>query len=188
MANLISKLFKSDKVKTIPNYQNWRNGIFTATPEIVGVSKDIPDYVYAVIMDVGLAYDDGRRPVKKNLVISVTALASGESTLMPTWAGGLIGLGSFEEISTLAKQIIDEVQPLFSTSKPASDHNYLPVSGLVCFYFLTTSGLRIYECKLQDLYSDKHPFAQIFALFDKIKNLADELNEKYKNVKPENSA
>ena len=58
MLKAIRQFFKKEqKVEVLPEYQKWRDGIFTVTSEQAGVPRDEPDRVYGVIMDVGLAND-----------------------------------------------------------------------------------------------------------------------------------
>src|SRR5262245_2868919 len=115
------------KVVVLPEYQKWRDGIFTVTSEQAGVSRGEPNRVYGVIMDVGLANDDGT-PGNKNLVITETAFASGEVSLQTSFGGGIIGLGSDEEISEQVREIVRLAQLLFNTITPANNQD-LPESG-----------------------------------------------------------
>ena len=97
-------------MKVLPDYQKWRDFIFSVPGEQVGISSHQPDQVYGVVMDVGLADEKGN-PVDTNAVVTETALASGESSLRTSFGGGIIGLGSYKEISEHAKQIIHLAQP-----------------------------------------------------------------------------
>jgi hypothetical protein len=177
MLKVIRRLFKKNKVELLPDYQKWREGIFSVSAEQAEVSSSQPDRVYGVIMDVGLADEKGK-PVETNLVITETAFASGESSLKTSFGGGIIGLGGAEEVSEQAKQIVGLGQGLVHLTKPANKRD-LPGSGKIYFYFLTTSGVRFYECKFKDIHAQEHPFSEVFARFSVIKNRADELMVKY---------
>jgi hypothetical protein len=166
-----------DNIKVLPDYQKWRDVIFRVTAEQVDVSSDQPDQVYGVVMDVGLA-DASGNPVGANAVITETAFASGESSLKTSFGGGIIGLGSMEEVSEHAKQIVRLAQPLISMTQPANSHD-LPESGKIYFYLLTTSGTKFYGCGLKTIYSQEHPFREIFARFTRIKAQADKLMDEH---------
>jgi hypothetical protein len=175
---VIRQLFKKNKIVEVsPDYQNWRDGIFSVVSEQVDIPSDQPDQVYGVIMDVGLVEDDGT-PVDTNRVITMTVFASGESSLQTSFGGGIVGLGGAEEISEQAKQIVDLAQPLFPITEPAHNRD-LPVSRRIYFYLLMTSGVRFYSCSFKELDTQGHPFNEIFARFTMIKRLAEELMDKY---------
>jgi len=163
---------KHGKFKVLPEYQKWRDYIFGVTEEPAGVSSGQPDQVYGVIVDVGLVDDNGN-PVDTNHVITQTAFATGESSLKTSFGGGVIfGIGGPEDVSELAKQIVRLAQPLLNTTKPINTHD-LPESGKIYFYFLTTSGVRFYGCRFNEVYSQQHPFSEIMSRFGTIKNQAD---------------
>ncbi len=178
MLKAIRQLFKKSKnIELSTDYQKWRDGIFTVVGEQVDVPSNQPDQVYGVIMDVGLANDDGTSS-DKNLVITETAFASGESSLQTSFGGGVIGLGGAEEVSEHAKQIIGLAQALVHLTEPATNRD-LPMSERVYFYFLTTSGVRFYSCSIKETDTQGHPFNEIFARFTLIKRQADEIMAKY---------
>jgi hypothetical protein len=180
MANFIRKLFNKSKFEVTPDYQKWREVIFSIKPEVGGISTNEAEQVYGVVMDLGLVADDSAAPSGKNLVISVTAFATGESSMRPSFGGGMIGLGSQEEISEHAKYIIRAAQTLVGTAQNIDKHD-LPESGHVFFYLLTTSGLKLYQCKLSDLKAPNHPFNELFSRFSSIKRRADALwNQSHK--------
>jgi hypothetical protein len=180
MLKAIRQFFKKNIIiEASPDYQNWRDGIYSVVSEQVGISSDQPDRVYGVIMDVGLVDDDGT-PVDTNRVITMTAFASGESSLQTSFGGGIIGLGGAEEISAQAEQIVGLAQPLVPITKPAPNRD-LPVSGGIYFYFLTTSGVKFYSCNFEQVEAQGHPFGEIFARFSIIKRQGEELKDKYSN-------
>ena len=178
MLKAIRQLFKKSKtVEISPDYQKWRDGIFSVVGEQVDVPSNQLDQVYGVIMDVGLGDDDGT-PVDAQLVITEAAFASGEASLKTTFGGGVIGLGGAEEVSEHAKQIISSAQALVPITKPATNRD-LPMSGRIYFYFLTTSGVRFYSCSIKEVDAQGHLFNEIFARFTLIKRQADEIMAKY---------
>jgi hypothetical protein len=157
----IHQLFKKNKIIEVsPDYQKWREGIFSVVGEQVDVSSNQPDQVYGVIMDVGLGDDDGT-PVDAKLVITETAFASGEASLQTSFGGGITGLGGAEEVSEQAKQIVGLAQALVSITESANNRD-LPGSGRIYFYFLTTSGVRFYNGSIKELDAQGHPFNEIF--------------------------
>jgi hypothetical protein len=168
MSNFFGKLFKSSQVPTVPDYENWREIIFS-TSSGYGLSDSLPNQVYGVVMDVGVATDEQHKPIDTKVVVSQTAFPTGESSVKWSNGGGFIGLGGDKEISEIAKQIISAAQSLLDSTKAVANHN-LPSSGQIYFYFLTTSGIRLYESKLNDFaVSTNQPFAQIFSRFAWIK-------------------
>jgi hypothetical protein len=174
----IRQLFKKNKIIEVsPDYQKWRDGIFSVVGEQVDVPSNQPDQVYGVIMDVGLGDDDGT-PVDAKFVITETAFASGEASLQTSFGGGIIGLGGAEEVSEQAKQIVGLAQALVPITEPANNRD-LPGSGRIYFYVLTTSGVRFYSGSIKELDTQEHPFNEIFARFTIIKRQADEIMAKY---------
>src|SRR5690242_19361037 len=98
MLKSISELFKiKSNPEALGDYSKWRDGVFTVTSSQVAVMTDQPNQVYGVIMDVGLSDD---------FIITITAFATGESSLRTSIGGGAMGLGSNEYIAEHAKQIV----------------------------------------------------------------------------------
>lgn len=178
MLKAIGQLFKKNKtIEVSPDYQKWREGIFSVVSEQVDVPSNLADQVYGVIMDVGLGDDDGT-PVEAKLVITETAFASGEASLQTSFGGGITGLGGAEEVSEQAKQIVGLAQALVPITEPTNNRD-LPRSGKIYFYFLTTSGIRFYRGSIKEFDTQGHPFNEIFARFTLIKRQADEIMAKY---------
>ena len=175
MRKAFSQLFqKKSTSKELSDYLRWRNGIFTITAAQVGVLTDQPNQVYGVIMDVGLSDE---------FTITVTAFPTGESSLMTTIGGGVIGLGSNEFIADHAKHIVMVAQSIITTARPINTHD-LPKSQKVYFYLLTTSGLMLSETTLEEIFSNVAPkeiaspiyiFREMFARFSEIKRRSEEL-------------
>jgi hypothetical protein len=84
-------------------------------------------------------------------------------------------LGGDKEISEQAQAIVRLAQLLVDTTKPTGNYDNLPVSGEIYFYFLTTSGVRLYESGLKEVQAQAHPFNEIFTRFSTIKGRADQL-------------
>jgi hypothetical protein len=145
-------------------YQKWRTVIFSAKPEQVGISGEQADQVYGVVLDVALGDVRG-----DNFVITITAFATGETSVKSSIGGGIIGLGGMKEASEHATRIVDAAQSLIGTAEAIDTHD-LPEAQCVFFYFLTTSGLKVYQCKLQELTSQgDHPYNELFFRFTEIK-------------------
>ena len=51
-----------------------------------------------------------------------------------------------------------------------------PKANEVQFSFITTAGVRVYECNLSEL-QNGHPFYNIFKMFTEIKSAADKLSK-----------
>lgn len=168
MLKAISQLFqKKSDPKILTNYLQWRDGIFTVTSVQVNVLTDQPNQVYGVIMDVGLSDD---------FIITMTAFATGEASLMTTIGGGVMGLGSNEYIADHAKHIVSLGQSLIGTTRQTNNHN-MPKSNKVYFYFLTTSGLTMIETTVKEVDRQDHPFHEMFARFSEIKIRSEELRK-----------
>lgn len=168
MLKAISQRFqKKNNSEALDDYLKWREGIFIVTSTQAGVSTDQPSQVYGVIMDVGLSDD---------FIISITAFATGESSLRTTIGGGVIGLGSNEYIAEHAKQIVSSAQSLVKTTRSINNHN-MPKSNRVYFYFLTTSGLMLSESTVEEVDNQIHPFHEMFERFTVIKTRSEELTK-----------
>ena len=151
--------------EALDDYLKWREMVFSVTRAQVEDGPDQPDRVYGVIMDVGLSND---------FVISITAFATGESSLRTTVGGGAIGLGSDPFIAGQAKQIVILAQSLLKTTR-RMNHHHLPQGKEVYFYFLTPAGLMLTESTVEETYSQTHPFHEMFSRFTAIKARSEEL-------------
>lgn len=151
--------------EVLRDYLKWREFIFSVTSAQVEDGPEQADRVYGVIMDVGLSNE---------FVITVTAFATGESSLRTTVGGGAIGLGGDPFIGGHARQIVTIAQPLLSNARPV-DHHHMPQGKKVYFYFLTPSGLRLSESTVEEAYSPAHPFHEMFSRFTAIKTRSEEL-------------
>ena len=172
MLKAISQLFqKKSNPEALSDYLRWRNGIFTVTSAQVDMLTDQPNQVYGVIMDVGLSDD---------FIITITAFATGESSLLTTVGGGTIGLGSNEFIAEHAKHIVTIAQSLIKTTKPITNHNF-PKAEKVYFYFLTTSGVMLSKSTIEEIDTQSHPFHEMFGRFTAIKVRSEELKKNYKH-------
>jgi hypothetical protein len=149
----------------LQDYLKWRDVVFSVTGSQVDEVPDQPDRVYGVIMDVGLSGE---------FVITVSAFATGESSLRTTVGGGAIGLGGEPLIAAHARQIVTTAQSLLQTTQPTSDRS-LPPGKKVYFYFLTPSGLRLSQSTVEETSSAAHPFHEMFSRFTAIKARSEEL-------------
>jgi hypothetical protein len=168
MLKTIRQLFqKKTNPEALSDYLRWRDGIFTVTSSQAGILTDQPNQVYGVIMDVGLSND---------FTITVTAFPTGESSLRTTRGGGAIGLGSNDFIAERAKRIVMLAQSLIEKTRRINNHN-LPNSNQVYFYFLTTSGLMLYETTVAEVDAPTHLFHEMFGRFTEIKFRSEELTK-----------
>ena len=151
--------------EALNDYLKWREMVFSVTRSQVEDGPDQSDRVYGVIMDVGLSND---------FVITITAFATGETSLRTTVGGGAIGLGGDKVIAEHAKQIVTLAQSLLNTTRRMNNHD-LPPGKEVYFYFLTPSGLRLTESTVEEAYSRSHPFHEMFSRFTAIKARSEEL-------------
>ena len=119
-------------------------------------------------MDVGLSND---------FTITVTAFPTGESSLLTTVGGGAIGLGSNDFIAERAKRIVMLAQSLMEKTRRINNHNLPKSNQLVYFYFLTTSGLMLYETTVEEVDAPTHPFHEMFGRFTEIKYRSEELTK-----------
>jgi hypothetical protein len=159
---------KKNKPEVSPEYQNWRKLILGLSS--TGVLKGIPDELYCILMDVGMG--DGK---SQYFAISMYANNDGETSLKASSGAGVVGLGGIQEISKYPDQIIQIGQSLLHLTSPTKVFDY-PEANKVFFYFLTTSGIRVYKCGLSDI-RDGHPFSEIFSRFSTIKGFADRAME-----------
>ena len=147
-------------------YTKWHSLIVNMPPK--AALKNIADEIYGILMDVGMGDNYGNF-----LVISIYAFHTGESSLKASSGAGVMGLGSTKKIEGLPEKIIETAQPLIGLTKMADNLDY-PKAQHVRFFFLTTSGVRVYECKIEDI-REGHPFFEIFNSFTVIKNVADKI-------------
>ena len=166
---------KKKEPEVSPEYQNWRKLILGLSS--TGILKGIPDELYCVLMDVGMG--DGKT---QYFAISMYANNDGESSLKASSGAGVIGLGGIEEISKYPEQIIQIGQSLIHLTSPTKNLDY-PEANRIFFYFLTTSGVRVYKCSLNDI-KNGHPFNEIFSYFSTIKGFADRAMEDQQKKSP----
>jgi hypothetical protein len=163
------------EIETSQTYLKWRDMIFTITPGQVGVSNDQPDKVYGVLMDIGLV----DQQTHKTFALSLTAFPTGESSFQPTLGGGVIGLGNDEKVAQNAKALVNIAQSLIEKTKSTQDYS-LPEMGLVQFFFLTTSGVRVYSEHLNTMQTPGNPFYRMLQGFGFIRESAERLmNQRY---------
>jgi hypothetical protein len=151
--------------EALDDYLKWREVVFSVTRAQGEDVSDPSERVYGVIMDVGLS---------NNFVITVTAFATGESSLRTTVGGGAIGLGGDLFIAEQAKQIVTLAQLLRKNTR-LTNHHDLPQGKRVYFYFLTSSGFMRIESTVEETYSQTHPFHEMFSRFTAIKARSEEL-------------
>ena len=151
--------------EALQDYLKWRDVVFSVTNGQVDDVQDQPDRVYGVIMDVGLSDE---------FVITITAFASGESSLRTTVGGGGIGLGGDPQIAGHARHIVSLAQSLRMTARPTDRPNLPPGKG-VYFYFLSPAGLSLSQSTVEELYAPAHPLREMFARFTAIKARSEEL-------------
>lgn len=163
---------KKNRPNVSSEYQKWRELILGLSP--TGTMKGIPDELYCVLMDVGMG--DGK---SQYFAISMYANNDGESSLKASSGAGVVGLGGIKEISGYPDQIIQFGQSLIHLTAPTKNYDY-PEANKVFFYFLTTSGVRVFKCELNDL-EVGHPFNEIFSRFSTIKGFADKIVEKQRS-------
>ena len=168
MLKAIRQLFrKESNPEQLSNYLAWRKVVFTVPASQVNIVTDQPNQVYGVIMDVGLSND---------FTITIIAFPTGESSLRTTVGGGAIGLGSNDYIAERAKRILMLAQSLIEKTRRINNHN-LPKSNQVYFYFLTTSGLMLYETTVNEADAKTHSFHEMFGRFTEIKYRSEELTK-----------
>jgi hypothetical protein len=141
-------------------YLEWRKFILPLSPSRFDLTG-IPDEVYGVLMDAGMGAGPGQY-----LGISVYALNTGEASLKASPGAGVIGLGDI-------KEIVHQGQSLLQQTSAAPNFDY-PEAHQIFFYFLTTSGVRLFACCLQDI-KKGHPFYGMFMMFSTIKGFADRI-------------
>ena len=151
--------------EALQDYLKWRDVVLSVTNGQVDDVQDQPDRVYGVIMDVGLSDD---------FVITITAFASGESSLRTTVGGGGIGLGGDPQIAGHARHIVTLAQSRGMTARP-TDRPDLPPDKGVYFYFLSPAGLSLSQSTVEELYAPAHPLREMFARFTAIKARSEEL-------------
>lgn len=165
------KVKKDDRVSS--QYLEWRKLILNMEPKMD--LKNIPDEVYGMLLDVGIGDVDD-----KFLAISMYAFNTGEASLKASPGAGIMGLGSAKDILGGPEKIVELGQSLINLAKPTDNLGY-PEENKVHFFFITTSGIKIYVCNLDELQSD-HPFNDMFNRFTYIKRVADKLMSEAKST------
>lgn len=157
-----AKIQKEEMVSS--QYREWREMILNVVPQIE--LENISDEVYGMLMDVGMGDGHGNF-----LAISIYALHTGEASLKASPGAGVVGLGNVKNITGVPEKILETGQSLMSLTKPAVSLDY-PQAGRVHFFFLTTSGIKVYKCNLNEI-QNCHPFNDVFNMFSQIKREAD---------------
>ncbi len=127
--------------------------------------------VYGVMMDVGMIdYDHD-----VHWAMSLSAFASGEASFYPTPGGGWNGLGGDPQVSRVAEEIVEIAQSLWRETNPTDDFS-LPKPTFVQFFFLTTSGVRVFKESLTQIQKPENPFSGLLNRFGFIRDFADRLS------------
>lgn len=172
---VLADIFSSKKPKLVTTeaYQRWREMIFSVKPEQVEVSKSDANRVFGVIMDIGQI--DLR--ASTNWAISLSAFPTGEASFHPTPGGSVAGLGGDPKVAQVAQEIVQNAQVLLPETNPTQDLS-LPEPGYVQFFFLTTSGVRVFKGHLDKLQKPENPFGQLLNQFGFIRQFADQILDK----------
>ena len=157
---------KKSDINVSTEYIEWRKHILGVQP--MEKLKGISDELYGMLMDVGMGDRQGHF-----LAISIYAFNTGEASLKASPGAGIIGLGNIESVTGIPEKIIEAGQSLVHIAKRTDNFNY-PEANKVHFFFITTSGIRIYPCLLSEL-QNGHPLNNIFTMFSEIKSAADKV-------------
>ena len=91
----------------------------------------------------------------------------------------MIGLGHDEKVAQNAKALVRIAQTLIEKTKPSQEYS-LPEMGYVQFFFLTTSGVRVYSEHLNTMQTPGNPFYRMLQGFGFIRESAERLlNQQY---------
>lgn len=161
---------KENKIAMTEDYPKWRQVIFSVQPNQVGISSQEKDKVYGLLMDFGMV----DRVSGAHFVLSTTAFPTGEASFRPTVGGGFVGLGNDAKVASTAKDLNILAQKLLEQTKLTNDTS-LPAPGYARFYFLTTSGIRVYEAHINELQKQEHPFFEVLRGFSYIRQFAEKL-------------
>jgi hypothetical protein len=154
------------------DYLKWRQAILGVKPGQAGVSEGEKDRVYGVVMDFGMSDQDSGIP----FALSTTIFANGESSFRPSPGGGFLGLGNDPNIEQAAREMTQLAQTLYPHTTPVKDAAF-PKPGFARFYFLTTSGLRLYEEHVNKIQAPQHPFGRLLNGFGYIRTFAEKAND-----------
>ncbi|MCD6344357.1 MAG: hypothetical protein J7M17_01955 [Anaerolineae bacterium] len=159
---------KKTQMKTTPQYDKWRTGIFKVDPRQVRVSKETLNRVYGVLMDIGTM----DRKTGTPFAFSLTAFSTGEATFHPSVGGGVFGLDNDERVKATTKDLVKMAQTLLDKTQRTEDFS-LPETGFVQFFFLTPNGIRIYREHLNTIQTAGNPFRQMLAGFGVVRKVAE---------------
>lgn len=170
----LSNLFgpKKSIVKATPEYQKWREMVFTGQPEQEGISKGDPGRVYGVIMDIGMV----DRRTSTDWAISLSAFRTGEASFHATPGSSVIGLEGDAKVAQAAQEIVQTAQRLLADTNPTQDLS-LPEPGIVQFFFLVTDGLHVVKAHLDQFQKPGSPFLPLIERFRYIHQFADQISE-----------
>lgn len=157
---------QQDQIPVSPVYTEWRRLILNTPPK--AALKNVADETYGVLLDVGMGDNYGHL-----IAISIYAFHTGEASLKASSGTGLMGLGNIKKITGVPEKIVETAQSLIGLTETADDLDH-PKAQQVRFFFLTTSGVRSYECRIEDL-REGHPFFETFNHFTYIKGVADKI-------------
>jgi len=175
---MFNKLFKKKEEKQpegirfagTEEYLKWRQAILGVKPEQAGVSATEKDRVYGILMDFGMSDQASGLP----FALSTVVFANGEASFRPSPGGGFVGLGNDPNMGRAAQEITQLAQALLTQTAPAGNTGF-PQPGYARFFFLTTSGLHMYEEHISKLQVTGHPFEQLLNGFGYIRNFAEKM-------------
>lgn len=158
------------------DYLKWREMVLNRQP--AAPMRGLTTEVYGMLMDIGMG--DGR---DKFLGISIYAFETGEASLKASTGMGVMGLGDMPILAGVSQRIIERGQALVQLARPTASMAY-PEANQARFYFLTSSGVRVYDSGLNSL-RPGHIFFEVFSLFSQVKSVADRcLDEAHRKKNP----
>lgn len=160
------------RMNVTPDYQGWRETIFSVQPGEAGATDGDDSQVYGVLMDVGMMDSS----TSTQWAMSLTAFLSGEASFRPTVGGGYIGLGGDPKVAKVANEIVQIAQTLLPKISPIEDRA-LPEPDLVQFFLFTAGGVYGVADTIQNIQTPDDPLGQMLNRFGFIRQCADQLQD-----------
>ena len=140
------------EIKVTDVYQEFRNLVFTISPQDIGIEMKAETEPWGILMEFGLP----------GVAVTLVAFGNGEASMYFSSGGGVIGGGENETVRKAAKAFVAFSETYLEKMKPVSTYP-LPKDGNVKFLVLAGKGaFSSGEFLETDLRENKSKFSPLF--------------------------
>lgn len=168
---------KKPRMDISQNYQDWRKWIFTIPPDRDNPTPDT-NQVESVIMDLGMIAQETSTP----RVISLQVFAYNIATFYLTSGDNVTNLGRQPQVAHAVAEIINMARELRPRTQPTRDFS-LPEPGVVQFFLVTQSGVRVFASPLDEVQQTGHLFRPVLDRFAVIRQAAEQVLEERRTLR-----